>query len=337
MIFKKFNSIENSYRQKEIDGIIINGFAKGDWVATEKVHGSNLSFWYDGERFRIAKRTCFIGDSDNFYNAPRLLDEHKAGILLIWEDLNLKKGEDTLAIYGEVFGGVYKHPDVQRDPYSTQVQSGIYYSPFNMFYAFALTVNDVHLDFNVRNELFTKASMFHALALYVGTFDECLKVPTEFQTTIPGLLGFPKIENNFAEGVVLSPMKEAVFNCGSRVILKNKNPRFSENIKGPKENKSQDVVPDSDELNEIKDSALEYINENRLRAVLSKIGPVTDKMFGKIMGEFSQDVLKDFKTDYEDEVKQLSSDDTRKLNKFVNERSSRLIKENFLNILDGGF
>ena len=41
MKFTKYSSIENSYREKEIERIITNGFANKDieWVVTEKIHG----------------------------------------------------------------------------------------------------------------------------------------------------------------------------------------------------------------------------------------------------------------------------------------------------------
>ena len=42
--FTKFPSLENTYRQKEIDKIVMMEI-KDQWVVTEKVHGANFSFW----------------------------------------------------------------------------------------------------------------------------------------------------------------------------------------------------------------------------------------------------------------------------------------------------
>lgn len=42
--FKKYNSIENSYRQKFLNYIVEQGKAAGEWTVSEKVHGANFSF-----------------------------------------------------------------------------------------------------------------------------------------------------------------------------------------------------------------------------------------------------------------------------------------------------
>lgn len=43
-MFKKYNSIENTYRQEFLDKIKGHGFWEDEFVVQEKVHGANLSY-----------------------------------------------------------------------------------------------------------------------------------------------------------------------------------------------------------------------------------------------------------------------------------------------------
>ena len=83
---------------------------------------------------------------------------------------------------------------------------------------------------------------------------------------------------------------------------------------------------------------LQYVTENRLHAVISKIGKITDKDFSKLLGLFAQDAIIDYhkerKTDICDE---LSNSTIKRINKLINTASASLIRENFVNIIDGTF
>ena len=69
MKFKRYNSIENTYRTKTINTIAEQGKSGGEWVVEEKVHGANFSFWFDGN-LKTAKRSGFVGnDGENFFNS----------------------------------------------------------------------------------------------------------------------------------------------------------------------------------------------------------------------------------------------------------------------------
>lgn len=60
MEFKKYSSLENTYRTKTIDKVIESGLSGGDWVVTEKVHGSNYSFLSGGVSIKACRRTGVI-------------------------------------------------------------------------------------------------------------------------------------------------------------------------------------------------------------------------------------------------------------------------------------
>jgi len=343
MEFKEYPSIENSYRIKTINDIIQYGLSYGEWVVTEKVHGSNFSFWMNREGIRYAKRTTFLREDDNFYGWERVADLYydrlKQLYIAVGEVFNLKIESYEIALFGEIFGGNYPHPSIERDTKSTTVQKGVYYSPKNDFYAFDLKVQGRFVNYDIFEGCMKELGFLYAKALYRGFFQDSIAYPNEFPTTIPNVLGLPPIENNICEGVVIKPVIDRIFPCGSRVILKNKNEKFSENLSKDKTSLKQTKVASalSPEEQEILDLVDSYINENRLRSVLSKVGQVTDKMFGKLLGMFSQDVISDLRKDHEEKFSKFDVSQNKTINKRINMVVSTFIRDRFLNIIDGTF
>lgn len=56
-----------------------------------------------------------------------------------------------------------------------------------------------------------------------GTFDQMFDIESKIDSTIPGLLGLPKVDNNIIEGFVIRPNRNLKFKTNERVILKKKN------------------------------------------------------------------------------------------------------------------
>jgi Rnl2 family RNA ligase len=132
---------------------------------------------------------------------------------------------------------------------------------------------------------------------------------------------------------VIRPVNPKFLGCGSRVILKSKNEKFSEKSKEKKPN----LKPLSENLQKIVDDISCYVTENRLRNVLSHIGTVTKKDFGKIMGVFVKDIMDDYMKDFGDTLNTLEKIDRKSVNKLINSMAANLIRSNFLNIVDGVF
>jgi len=345
MKFKKFASIDNVSRTKTINYIIEMGFSEGEWEVQEKCHGSNFSIWYDGETMKPAKRSQFIQTDDNFNNCKKVIGELEENVKALWKELDDEyhdENEDNVevSIFGEIFGGSYSHPDVEKVKGATRVQSGVFYSPDNLFYGFDIMVNGRYLDTKTVEELFERYDFFYAKPLFRGTFKECLEYSNKFQTNIPKWLGLPEIEDNICEGVVLRPVEPKFFGCGSRVILKNKNEKWSE--KAHKQKSVKTVEPLSENAQKILDEVSLYFTENRLKNVLSKIGQVTQKDFGKVMKAFQEDVYEDFNKDHEgDDSFNLDLLEDKKEAKTVHKRAcsvgSGIVRSNFQNIIDGTF
>lgn len=61
-----------------------------------------------------------------------------------------------------------------------------------------------------------------------GTFEEMFNFNPRFDSTIPELLGLPRLENNIAEGIVIRTNENKFLHkTDKRVILKNKNIEFA--------------------------------------------------------------------------------------------------------------
>ena len=152
------------------------------------------------------------------------------------------------------------------------------------------------------------------------------QVPSQSSITVPPHTILPGFV-----GSVKTPVK------APRVILKNKNKQFGERShtkhhKLDKKNIENNKIP-----NKVYDAIIEYATENRLRNILSKIGGVTHKDFGRILRDMKQDVQEDFDKDHISKWEPLNVSDTKYVHKRLNNYIATMIKENLEEIVDGTF
>uniref|UniRef100_A0A0G4IE40 RNA ligase domain-containing protein n=1 Tax=Chromera velia CCMP2878 TaxID=1169474 RepID=A0A0G4IE40_9ALVE len=207
----------------------------GEWVATEKVHGANLSFITDGELIRAAKRTGLLSveDARLFFQFDYLLAECEEQLLKLHAAIAASKPEEQRAgmvvtVFGELAGGEYRHPAVVPNLNGRRVQSGVQYAPHNFFYPFDIAVGTPTPLTTEPNEPSDSASppltwtflpFDHAQGLLAETgfptarvlgrfpsLTEALRTPCEFTSTLPEQFGLPPLGvANFAEGLVVRP------------------------------------------------------------------------------------------------------------------------------------
>lgn len=285
--FTKFPSLENTYRQKEIDKIQ-SMMIKDKWVVTEKVHGANFSFWVtkddDGViNIKCAKRSGWIEEDEKFFNYRPVLEKYKDSLEGLCKHLNTTHGYKEVVVYGELFGG--------------NIQSGMCYPEDQDFIAFDLKCDGVAR---------TKTPSFYVLNGFnipttpiIGFFDtleEALEVNESFDSLLmrEGFNGDDKHKE--AEGVVIEPNTPVYEPNGSRVYLKKKTKRFLEKS-GKPTIKHKQVTTLSPVVEEVLGRSTPYICENRFNAVVSKIGEVTIKDIGKVMGLMTQDIIVDMEKD----------------------------------------
>jgi len=342
MSWKKYPSIENSYRTKFVDKIKHFGYHNKEWCVTEKIDGQNFSFIILKNHVKMAKRSDIIEQDElkNFPGMQNYLDNNRENLRSIFNTLLMEDPTiNTVIVYGENYGGKYIHPDVLNDNTAKKVQGRVQYIPNNSFIAYDLAVvtseTFKYINYDFATEVFRQVDIDYIPVLYRGTLDECLEYPNMFNTKIPLLFRLPEIEGNVCEGVVVKPVEPLFFPNGERVILKNKNEKFSEKEKTVDKVKVE--VKDTEEVALVKENLTKFITENRLRNVISHLGSVGKKDFGVLMKEYSNDVLTDYSKEFEDELSTLSKDDQKIITKWLAKESANLIRPRFLDIVDGEF
>lgn len=339
MTFSKYSSLENHYRQGFVNKLIDSGLTGGTWVCTEKVHGANYSFWFNGTEHKRAKRSGFVGGDEVFYSDDRI-QKYQHGVEETYMKMCMAglvvKG-DWIVVYGEIFGGNFFG---QKANGAKQVQKGVNYHPDVEFMAFDLGVSSEGsvkmVSWKLMNDLLSR-DIPQAPVVKIGTFQECLETDNEFNSLVPEVFGLELTEEviNTCEGFVMKPMDSVEYLAnGNRAIIKSKNSKFSE-----KSDKKVAKVPEKlpEEISAPYSTLVGYLVEERLRSVLSKIGEVSQKDFGKLVGLMSQDAIIDFEKDLESTAEEIFGDHKKSVGKMLNKEASNVVREHWVNILDGEF
>jgi hypothetical protein len=118
-----------------------------------------------------------------------------------------------VTIFGELFGGVYPHPEVKDEgTFCTwkvnnsighqPVQKGVYYCPTVEFYAFDINVTPknkgptdqlIWANYNDAVKIFKSCDFFYAIPVAEGSIEDCLAFDINTNSTIPKLLGMPSL------------------------------------------------------------------------------------------------------------------------------------------------
>lgn len=304
MEFKKFSSLENTYRQSTVDKIVYEALDQGKWIATEKVHGANFSFWFDGVVLKVASRTQFVDGT--FYDCQGVIDKYSN---------NIKEGYfsrfqlgTSLVIYGELFG--------------KGIQKEVIYGDKD-FIAFDVCVDGEPVDYDTMKTICSECGIPVVPVLGLGTFKDMLKIDNTFRSllTPEGFEG-----DNTAEGLAISPVTPKWFSNGSRVWLKNKTSVFSEK----KNTSTKTVVELPEEINALTESLLEYATTNRVNNVLSKVGNITNKDFGRVLGLTIQDMLEEYEKDFSARFKDQTGEHYSKSISIINKQTGNVVRKVFL-------
>jgi Rnl2 family RNA ligase len=334
-VFKKYSSIENTYDKEFMDKIKSEGFDSLQYVVQEKVHGSNCCFVTDGQDIQFAKRTGLVEAGEMFYNYEELLERYRDKIIRLFQQIKEKYADTkSILVYGEMFGGKYPHPDVKNDSKVMNIQKGVFYSPIHEFYGFDIYIYGAergrYFSVDEVSEFFEEEKFYYAKTLFSGILIDCLAYPNAFQSHIAEWLGLPPIEDNVCEGIVIRPVEPVYFGNGARLLLKSKNSKFAEKKAVKKRQPALFIEPTySESLNKQLVVTEEYVTENRLNNVISKIGQISiPKEMGKLIGLFSKDILDDYLKEHASDYALLEKSEQKILNRHVNKQASDLIKHN---------
>jgi hypothetical protein len=323
------------------------GSSGGTWVAQEKIHGAQLVLGASASRVRIGKRKAWLEDADAFFGWQLFRpDLERAGRELF--EL-LRAEAQTLYFYGELFGGHYPHPDVVPVAGVSAVQTGVWYAPgihWALFDAVRVYDSDQPLereasphggrrpstggfqgrvgerapDFVAADELAEAAARVGVLTppvLAQGRKNEVAGTPVRFVSKVPELLGLPRIEGNFAEGIVVKHTGSV--SAAERGIVKRKIDEFDE--KRFDESEAWDSTKPLS-LAELVEIAGRLVNEARMASAASKVGRENRDAW---LDEVVLDILVDLTEAVPAAVAALSPEDEATLGKHVRAAADRLL------------
>lgn len=293
-MFEKYSSLENHYNGKFIERIRGEGLDVTEtWVAREKIHGTNFSVIVTRDSVTPAKRTGPILPGEDFFGYTVIMAKYAKSFQALQD--SLKDSKTVYQIYGEFAGG--------------GIQKGVDYGEKD-FYVFDATVTTESGETTYIDDFFLE-NMCNLLGLKMapllgrGKFDDLARLPNDFDVVVGDynymvehtnikaanchVFGIEPGESNIAEGYVLKPCYPKFFTNGSRVAIKCKNSKFSEKAKSDKPIKAKVVMTERDES--VFATLAEYVTINRVKNVISHIGAVTPKDFGKVMGLTVQDLF----------------------------------------------
>ena len=307
------------------------------WVVQEKVHGTNTSFLCDGNDVKFAKRTSILGDDEKFYDYQEIWEEYRDKVMSLYHRVcQFHEGVESISVFGELCGGVYPHPDVQRIGRLTLIQKGVFYTPGHEFYGFDIYVftkdEGYYLSVDETNALLEAERFFYARSIFTGSLDDCLKHPNQFQSKIAEWLGLPAIDDNICEGIVIRPVTPYYLRTGSRVLIKSKNEKFAEKKSSKRRNMQlEQQVEYSKELAELLGLLDPFVNENRLANVVSHIGELKiPRDLGKLIKEMSYDVVEDFLKEHSALYNVIDKSEVKIFNKELNKMVSALVKKVYM-------
>ncbi len=311
-MFKKYTSLENAYRDKFVHAC--HSLGAPEWVATEKVHGANFGFTINGGVIQPFRRTGIIeqrvedGGYD-FFGCTPIVEKYREAAVQLEKSVGC-----PIIIYGELYG--------------ERIQKEIQYGEKDFIvFDIYMPCKEAYVNWPMVMTLCTKVGLPTVPEIARGTLDEMLKVSPEFDSIVAASKGF---EGQASEGVVIKQLVgEVTLNNGSRAIIKNKSQRFSEKkAKGGKFEKKE--VSLTDPQTKLVEDFLQYLNSNRLNNVVSKLGDLTHKDFGKVQGL----LVKDAKEEFERDEYAITTDDWEVVRKMIGKEAGVVVRKEWLNLLD---
>lgn len=338
MLFNQYTHMDNDYKILKCDlvqDILSN--KSFEFVATEKIHGTNFSFISDGNIVKCCRRSDILGPDEKFYSYQTILDKYNYNVIKLFEKtaklIKTKYNKEIIQIqlYGELYGGSYPGLDTKYG--SKIVQKGIYYSDSNEFAAFDLkywtTLDNKekpqYLDWDVFVFLLNDTLIPIVPVISQGSWENISNLDPKFESVVYLMHYLPKIPSNYAEGYVIKPVKEIRFGIDSdRLIWKFKNPNFSEvsNSKSAKSNEKNNK-----QVNPLVSRLETYICETRYDNVRAKV--VENTPVDKVVELFYNDIWVDFTDDLVLDSINLNDVDKKELEKKLKGFANKFVRTRY--------
>jgi len=320
--FIRFPSLNNVEQQKSIDYFVRNkpDVLTARYLITEKIDGANFQIIITKDNVEYASRNEIIPDDNDFYEYKRVMEGWKEDIEKIQDFIKQSelptKDEngnvvDTevvtqINLYGELYGkGIMKRINYGNDKYfrifHMAINGEMMPQPTTIGFLWQMGIN--------------VATRFVPILGWAIGLEEALSKPHEFNS----MLTPPEMAEgitdgeiiNVCEGIVIIPADEVVIFDEKTFILKKKNDKFREKDKSRLKKQIKVISP---ELASAQNLFLQYINENRLQSVYSKLGIIADvKDIGKYIKATIEDAREDFLKDNKQVLVELEDKDKRKV------------------------
>lgn len=336
-LFQSYPKIPESFDALQLSEADYRLLKKADWVVTEKIHGANFCVLSNETTTSFAKRKEILADEENFFGYHALRDDLMAKVKVLFTQI-LEEHPDTcaVAVYGELFGGAYPHPEVPSIKGVQAIQTGIYYCPEVRFWVFDIVritdISSYFVDFNTMTEACEAVDLPYVPALLTGSFNEAQNYGIEFASTIPTLLELPPLEQkNLAEGVVIKPAQSLLLDTHKgwiRPVIKKKIKLFSEDSRYQQAQKWSGDTGVSQQLGDILVAIQNLVNQNRLNNVISKIGALdtqSTQQMSLVKSALEADVWESFWEKHSPQYFQLSPEEQAQANTEVGLAVERLI------------
>lgn len=249
-------------------------------VAREMIDGANLSFVITKFEIGTARRRNLIGPLDEFFDYQNVVARYLPRLKMIQKSLEGR----AIQIYGE---------------YAIPKFSKVDYGAWD-FYLFGVRTDRVWSDSDVVQFAQTYAFKMPPL-LARGTLQELLQLPREFQSVVKGITEQnmykmfeqrPPLDNT-AEGFVIRPELETVFEGQDCVMVKCKSEKFKWNnlVAWGKRYEDPDILPVLTSLCKMK----------RVRRIFADYRhPIVKEDFYKLVSLVLEDTLEE--AEYRDEI-----------------------------------
>ena len=290
-MFKKYTSIENSYRTKFIDRF--KSYIDNDtlFIVSEKLDGANIQILFQPNAdMLVGKRSGFLNHEDSFFDIWNVLKKYETELDKLQTTSNLTGA--TIRIFGELYGpGINKRIDYGDDKKIAFFDAYVSNSLFQLSERLG---SFYWTDSDDKETLLTQKT-FHAFMLHMG-LKHVLPPNLGLFHSLEEALNFDietlqRAGKNGSEGIVIQPYNKIIrAPNGTRLILKKKTAKFSDKTPNAKNKKSINTV--SNPLNQ---KFKQYINKNRVLDTFAKHGEILSP---DQMGHYIKLVLEDAKADF---------------------------------------
>lgn len=320
-----------------------------EWIATEKIHGANFCVLFDRSHVECARRRGPISAEEHFFGYRDTLAPLLSSFPALFEAVSASLSLEIThcALFGELHGGGYAHPEVASVEGVERVQTGVDYAPGIHFCAFDLAIwshasgsspseepVQRFLDFDQAQALVCAHGIDWNPALHRGRLGELLDLDPDFPSTIAtSLHGLPPLpgDENLAEGFVIRPAIE-LDDLPMRPLIKLKSPRFAEDARYHQATNWSAAwdhrAPGKSALDVLEWEALQRLNPPRLQAALSKVGRPGDgpggRLFAELLEELTMDVMRDLREGHPHQMLAIDAEEAAFLMEVVRDAAREL-------------